>query len=103
MTNSAWEGNGLRRAVAGADVIAAARAAFLGVDRDATQHWRAEDWYLAGYVMGARSTESALRAAMEFITALDPTRDSFDGLNEWGQAECFYLAQEMAKNALGAS
>lgn len=35
------------------------------------------------------------------IAALDPEKDSKDGYNEWGEAECFGQAQEIARAALG--
>lgn len=40
-----------------------------------------------------------LRSELQFIAEIDP-RDSSNGFNEWGEAECFRVAQERAKNAL---
>jgi hypothetical protein len=40
------------------------------------------------------------RDALERIAALDPETDSEDGMNEWGEADCFGKAQEIAKQAL---
>lgn len=49
---------------------------------------------------GQRS--SMYRAVLEKIAALDAAKDSEEGLNEWGEADCFTQAQELAKVALGA-
>jgi hypothetical protein len=40
-----------------------------------------------------------LRAALDRISALHPTVDSDEGYNEWGEAHCFNLAQEVARAA----
>ena len=37
---------------------------------------------------------------LEKINDLDPSIDSEEGFNEWGGAECFNQAQEIAKEAL---
>jgi hypothetical protein len=42
----------------------------------------------------------ALRKALDRIAALDPSVDSDQGWNEWGEADCFDKAQEIAKAAL---
>ena len=41
------------------------------------------------------------REALEKIAALDPEKDSTEGFNEWGEAECFDLAKEIARQAFG--
>jgi hypothetical protein len=41
-----------------------------------------------------------LREALEKISNLDPENDSDEGFNEWGEAECFYKAQLIARAAL---
>ncbi len=41
-----------------------------------------------------------LRDALVAIRALDPATDSPEGYNEWGEADCFRLAQAIAVNAL---
>ena len=40
----------------------------------------------------------ALAVKLKLIADLDPEVDSDDGLNEWGQAHCFELAQAIAKD-----
>lgn len=42
----------------------------------------------------------AVRAALERIAALHPDTDSSEGMNEWGEAECFSKAQQIADAAL---
>jgi len=39
----------------------------------------------------------AQAAALLSIAALDPTKDSDEGYNEWGEADCFRKAQEIAR------
>ena len=46
--------------------------------------------------------ESVYKAALLAIAALDPEKDSDEGFNEWGQAHCFNMAQDIAKAALAA-
>ena len=41
-----------------------------------------------------------LTEALQSIANLDPKYDSNDGLNEWGCAECFHKAKEIANEAL---
>lgn len=41
-----------------------------------------------------------LLEALRNIVALDPATDSDSGRNEWGEAECFDKAQEIASTAL---
>jgi hypothetical protein len=43
----------------------------------------------------------ALLDALEQIAALHPDKDSDEGYNEWGEAECFRKAQRIANKALG--
>jgi len=38
------------------------------------------------------------KAKLKAIAALDPLEDSEYGFNEWGEAECFRKAQELAKS-----
>lgn len=40
------------------------------------------------------------RAALEKIQQLDPSRDSEEGFNEWGEADCFRQSQKLATSAL---
>ena len=40
--------------------------------------------------------------ATEKIASLDPSTDSEEGYNEWGEADCFGQAQKIAKAALAA-
>lgn len=49
----------------------------------------------------ARLTDEVerLRSELQFIAEIDP-RDSSNGFNEWGEAECFRVAQERAKHTL---
>lgn len=42
-----------------------------------------------------------LRDALQRIAALDPAKDSEDGHNEWGEADCFSQAQAISARALG--
>lgn len=44
-----------------------------------------------------------LHLALEKIAALDPYKDSEQGTNEWGEADCFNQAQEIARAVLQAS
>ena len=41
-----------------------------------------------------------LYAALKYIAALDPEKDSDEGFNEWGEADCFRLSQQRAKAAI---
>lgn len=41
-----------------------------------------------------------LRSELQRIVQLDPSKNSQEGFNEWGEADCFRLAQEIAKKAL---
>jgi hypothetical protein len=47
-----------------------------------------------------QAENEALRKALDRIAALDPSVDSDQGWNEWGEADCFDKAQEIAKAAL---
>lgn len=38
--------------------------------------------------------------ALEKIADLDPAEDSDEGFNEWGEADCFNMAQKIAKEIL---
>ena len=49
-----------------------------------------------------RDENERLRTALQYIQSLDPASDSQEGYNEWGEAECFGLAQECAGAALAA-
>lgn len=40
------------------------------------------------------------KAALEKIQTLDPSVDSEEGYNEWGEADCFRQAQQLARTAL---
>lgn len=40
------------------------------------------------------------REALEKISNLDPEKDTTEGYNEWGQADCFMKAQDIADKAL---
>ena len=55
--------------------------------------------------MGTPLTDTAgqildLIRALEKIAALDPSVDSEEGYNEWGEADCFIQAKEIAREAL---
>lgn len=41
-----------------------------------------------------------LMEALRTITTLDPDKDSTEGFNEWGEADCFNKAQTIARAAL---
>ena len=41
-----------------------------------------------------------LRAALKQIVDLDAAKDSGQGFNEWGEADCFMQAQQLARDAL---
>jgi hypothetical protein len=41
-----------------------------------------------------------LQASLELICDLDPNIHSSDGMNEWGEADCFTQAQTIAKASL---
>ena len=43
---------------------------------------------------------ATLRAGLENIRDLDPSVDSDEGYNEWGEADCFRQGQRMARQAL---
>jgi hypothetical protein len=53
------------------------------------------------YVLAQEVDEriKALEDALKKITALNP-EDTYDGCNEWGEAECFTKAQKIATKAL---
>jgi hypothetical protein len=40
------------------------------------------------------------RAALQRITELNPSEDSEEGYNEWGEADCFRQARRVASAAL---
>lgn len=42
-----------------------------------------------------------MAAALARIVALDPEKDSPEGRNEWGEADCFNKAQDIAREGLG--
>lgn len=48
----------------------------------------------------ADAREKQVRAALERIAALNPDKDSKEGWNEWGEADCFDQAQAIARRAL---
>lgn len=52
------------------------------------------------YPGGSEEDFAKLRNALKRIAALDPEKDSEDGYNEWGEADCFRQAQAIAKEAL---
>ena len=54
----------------------------------------------AELALKADAQVEALHAALTAIAALDPDKDSDEGLNEWGEADCFDMAQALARNAL---
>lgn len=41
-----------------------------------------------------------LKEALERIVSLNPSEDSSEGYNEWGEADCFNQAQKIANEAL---
>jgi len=41
-----------------------------------------------------------LKEALEKIATLNPSNDSTEGYNEWGEADCFNQAQAIAWDAL---
>jgi hypothetical protein len=41
-----------------------------------------------------------LKTALEKIATLNPSNDSTEGYNEWGEADCFNQAQAIAWDAL---
>ena len=43
-----------------------------------------------------------LRVVLENIEELDPAINSTNGFNEWGEADCFIQAQQLARDALTA-
>lgn len=53
----------------------------------------------AAALQAARDEVERLRSELQCIAEIDP-RDSSNGFNEWGEAECFRVAQERAKHAL---
>jgi hypothetical protein len=82
------------------------------------KHTPAQKAFLAEWLGGTVATvdgvEAALRAvrvmdmdrrtqALQAIVDLDPSKDSEEGFNEWGEAECFRLAQDIAGAALRLS
>lgn len=67
-----------------------------------------QDYPTGEYVLA--SDYDALRArlaeaeeALQRIVALDPEHDSDDGFNEWGEAHCFKLAQDIARAAVNGT
>jgi hypothetical protein len=54
----------------------------------------------AAELVAAANTAERYRAALEKIRDLDPAEDSDEGLNEWGEADMFNKAQEIARAAL---
>ena len=54
----------------------------------------------ADEIRQARAAVAELIEALRNIVALDPATDSDSGRNEWGEAECFDKAQEIASTAL---
>lgn len=44
----------------------------------------------------AAAENAALREALARIAALDPSTDSEEGFNEWGEADCFRKAKRIA-------
>jgi len=54
----------------------------------------------AGKIEDLIAERDALIAALRRIAALDSSVDSPEGFNEWGEADCFAKAQEMARIAL---
>ena len=40
-----------------------------------------------------------LRVVLRRIAELHPSTDSKDGMNEWGEADCFDQAQQLARDA----
>jgi hypothetical protein len=50
---------------------------------------------------GAEAEVEWLTAALEQIAKLDPGKDSTEGCNEWGEADCFTQAQKIARESLG--
>ena len=43
-----------------------------------------------------------LRVVLENIEELDPAINSTNGFNDWGEADCFIQAQQLARDALTA-
>lgn len=41
-----------------------------------------------------------LLEALQKIADLDPGKDSDEGVNEWGEADCFRQAQDIAHEAI---
>jgi hypothetical protein len=64
---------------------------------------REQQMFIEGVIADAvrlQAENEALRKALDRIAALDPSVDSDQGWNEWGEADCFDKAQEIAKAAL---
>lgn len=57
---------------------------------------------LSAEVLEARATVERMAEALERIAGLCPTVDSDEGLNEWGEADCFRQAQLIAAQAVAA-
>ena len=47
-----------------------------------------------------RAEIERLRVVLEHIAELDPAINSTNGFNEWGEADCFIQAQQLARDAL---
>lgn len=45
--------------------------------------------------------KNSFAAALQAIAYLHPEKDSKEGFNEWGEADCFNQAQSMARKTLG--
>lgn len=45
--------------------------------------------------------KNSFAAALQAIADLHPEKDSKEGFNEWGEADCFNQAQSMARKTLG--
>lgn len=50
-----------------------------------------------------QAREARMAEALTRISSLSPSTDSKDGFNEWGEADCFNQAQEIAKQTLSTS
>lgn len=48
----------------------------------------------------SRAEVEGLRSSLTLIANLDPETDSAQGFNEWGEADCFGKAQEIARKAI---
>jgi hypothetical protein len=50
-----------------------------------------------------KAKRERLEQALKTIAGLDPSVDSDEGWNEWGESDCFKKAQIIARKALGES